>query len=129
MNYILFVTGPPYGTQNSITAFLFVRSILLLNHHIKKIFFYASGVYNASIMISPPINEFNILNGWMHLKKKYNLELCICPGSAYRRGILSSNKSTIKYKDIQGICSSSFKLTSLNEFSYSINNCDRIIQF
>ncbi|VFP81634.1 sulfurtransferase complex subunit TusD [Buchnera aphidicola] len=128
MNFILFVSGPPYGTQNSITAFLFVKSILFLNHHIKKIFFYASGVYNANAMISPPINEFNILKGWLNLKKKYNLKLCICPGSAYRRGILL-DKSIIKPKYIQEIYSSSFNLTSLNELSYSINNCDRIIQF
>lgn len=122
------VTGPPYGTQNAITAFLFSKSVLKLNFNISKIFFYASGVYNANCMINPPDNEFNVLHGWISLKKNHNIRLCVCPGSAYRRGILS-NESSKKIKKNQKIFSSFFKCMTLTELSYSIHTCDRVVQF
>ncbi|VFP83833.1 sulfurtransferase complex subunit TusD [Buchnera aphidicola] len=128
MRYIVFVTGLPYGTQNAITAFLFIKSIILSNFYIKKVFFYASGVYNANCMIYPPENEFNILNGWINLKKKYNIPLCVCPSSSYRRGILL-HKSINKIKKIKSNFSSSFQWMTLSELSYSIHDSDRIIQF
>ncbi|VFP77928.1 sulfurtransferase complex subunit TusD [Buchnera aphidicola] len=128
MNYIVIVTGPPYDTQNSISAFLFSKSVLELNFSVSKIFFYASGVYNSNSMINLPSNEFNVLNGWISLKKTYNIQLCICPSSACRRGILS-NESTKKIKNYQKIFSSFFKCVTLMELSFSIHTCDRIVQF
>ncbi|VFP78343.1 Sulfurtransferase TusD [Buchnera aphidicola (Cinara cuneomaculata)] len=128
MNYIVFVTGLPYGTQNAITAFLFIKSIILSNFCIKKVFFYASGVYNANCMMHPPKHEFNILRGWIQLKKKYNISLCVCPSSAYRRGIFLS-ESMNKIEKIQHNVSSIFNWITLSELSHSIHDCDRIIQF
>ncbi|VFP81256.1 Sulfurtransferase TusD [Buchnera aphidicola (Cinara kochiana kochiana)] len=128
MSYIILVTGLPYGTQNAITAFLFIKSIILLNFCIKKVFFYASGVYNANCMMYPPEHEFNILQGWINLKKKYKIPLCVCPSSAYRRGILL-NEFVSDAEKIKENFSSSFQWMTLSELSYSMHDCDRIIQF
>ncbi|WP_075434146.1 sulfurtransferase complex subunit TusD [Buchnera aphidicola] len=128
MNYIVFVTGAPYGTQNSVTAYLFVKSVFLLHHYVKKIFFYSSGVYNANSMIFPSLDEFNILHAWIRLKKKYSCKLCVCPSSSYRRGVLS-NKSAIKYGCLQGNFSSHFQWMSSSEMAFNIHHGDRIVQF
>ncbi|VAX76843.1 sulfurtransferase complex subunit TusD [Buchnera aphidicola] len=128
MKYLIFVTGPPYGSQNAISALLFVKSVFLMNHSVKKIFFYSSGVYNASSMLSPPESEWNILLEWGKLKKKYDLQLCVCPSSSYRRGIVS-DKIAIQFGYFKGCFSSYFQWMSLSELAYSINNYDRIIQF
>ncbi|ABJ90803.1 sulfurtransferase complex subunit TusD [Buchnera aphidicola] len=130
MNYLIFVCAPPYSMQNSITAYMFAKSLFLLNYRVKKVFFYASGIYNANCMIPTEENEFNILNEWINLKKKYNFKLCVCPSAAYKRGLLSNtHTSTLKLGYKYNFFSSSFQWMSLSELSYSIHDYDRIIQF
>lgn len=128
MKYIIFVTGPPYGTQNAISSFLFSKALLFEKHQIEKIFFYANGTYNANKMLYPDIDDFNIFSEWIKLHKKHKIQLCICSGSAYRRGILSDNIGK-KLGFFSGNLSNFFILTGLSELSISIHKCDRIIQF
>lgn len=128
MKYTILVTGPPYGTQNSISAFLFSKQLILENFFLESIFFYATGVYNANCLIYPEKDEHNLMNLWVSLKKNFNVVLNVCISSAYRRGILS-NEIAVKTNNLSGNLSNSFNLVGLNDLSVSILASDRIIKF
>ncbi|WP_343189417.1 sulfurtransferase complex subunit TusD [Buchnera aphidicola] len=123
MKYLIIVTGPPYGTQNSNTSFLFSKSVIKLGHILYSIFFHFDGVLNANNLISPNNDEFNILQAWKDLYVNYNVKLNLCYSAAMRRGVIKNIKK--KYSNI----SSCFKLTGLMKLGFCINKCDRVIQF
>ncbi|AEH39925.1 sulfur transfer complex subunit TusD [Buchnera aphidicola (Cinara tujafilina)] len=128
MKYIIFVTDPPYGTQNSSTSFSFAKALLLQRFSLKCVFFYFSGVYNANYMLSPAVDEFNIIKSWVVLKKKYKIKLYVCSSAAYRRGVIN-DQTALELGYSNGNFSSYFEWFSLNELAFLIHSCDRIIQF
>ncbi|AEO08301.1 sulfurtransferase complex subunit TusD [Buchnera aphidicola] len=128
MNYTILVTGAAYGTQNASTAFLFCKSLIKTNHKILSVFFYGDGVLNANKMTKPALDEFNLVEGWQQLKKKYQIPLYVCHSSALRRGILKNEKSCNISCQI-GNLAFFFQLSSLVELAYSIKLSDRFIQF
>ncbi|WP_422667572.1 sulfurtransferase complex subunit TusD [Buchnera aphidicola] len=128
MSYTILVTGSAYGTQNASSAFLFCKSIIKLNHILYSIFFYCDGVYNSNRMIQPAVDEFNLMQAWKMLNKKYNIKLYVCISSALRRGIIEDKKNS--GLDIEkGNIDTSFQVSGLIELADSIQKSDRTIQF
>ncbi|QCI22357.1 sulfurtransferase complex subunit TusD [Buchnera aphidicola] len=128
MNYTILVTGSAYGTQNASTAFLFCQSLVKTKHKLYSVFFYCDGVLNANSMTTPAIDEFNLVQAWQELNKKYNVKLYVCSSAALRRGILDDEEaSNLNLK--KGNLAFCFQLSGLLELAYSIEICDRIIQF
>ncbi|ADP67991.1 sulfur transfer complex subunit TusD [Buchnera aphidicola str. JF98 (Acyrthosiphon pisum)] len=128
MNYTILVTGPPYGTQNSSTAFLFCQSLLKTKHILHSVFFYCDGVLNANNMTTPAIDEFNLINAWQELNKKHQVKLYVCNSAALRRGVIEDEK-LFNMNVKKGNLALSFQLSGLIELAKSIKICDRIIQF
>ncbi|CUR53329.1 sulfurtransferase complex subunit TusD [Buchnera aphidicola] len=128
MKYILTVSGPPYGTQNSNSALLFARALILKKHQLKSIFFYSLGVYNANSMIYPSQDEFNIIKSFIKLSFLHQIKLYICMNSAYQKGILSKEMA-LKLGFLDGNLSKNFQLTGLSTLAVQIYKCDRFIQF
>ncbi|WP_187306302.1 sulfurtransferase complex subunit TusD [Buchnera aphidicola] len=128
MKYTVLVTGPVYGTQNASTAFLFCQSLIKMNHALYSVFFYCDGVLNGNDFTEPATDEFNLVKGWQELFKNYNVQLHVCVGAALRRGVINyQNKSNLKIKKKNLACF--FQLSGLVELGYSIQLCDRIVQF
>lgn len=128
MNYTILVTGAAYGTQNSSTAFLFCQSLVKTKHKLHSVFFYCDGVLNANRMITPAIDEFNLVQAWQKLNKKYKVQLYVCNSAALRRGILGDEKQ-LHLNSKKGNLAFFFQLSGLLELANSIKICDRIIQF
>ncbi|CAL4326584.1 sulfurtransferase complex subunit TusD [Buchnera aphidicola] len=128
MNYTILVTGSAYGTQNASTAFLFCQALVKTTHILHSIFFYCDGVSNANSMITPAIDEFNLIKAWQKLNKKYQVNLYVCYSAALRRGILE-NDNTDHSNIKKGNLALFFQTSGLIELANSINICDRIIQF
>ncbi|QCI25715.1 sulfurtransferase complex subunit TusD [Buchnera aphidicola (Sitobion avenae)] len=129
MNYTILVTGAAYGTQNASTAFLFCKSLLKTNNILYSVFFYCDGVLNANSMITPAIDEFNLIKAWQKLNKKHKVKLYVCNSAALRRGIIEDEK-LLNNKNVKtGNLAFFFQLSSLIELAHSIKICDRIIQF
>ncbi|WP_343190272.1 sulfurtransferase complex subunit TusD [Buchnera aphidicola (Mollitrichosiphum nigrofasciatum)] len=129
MRYLILINGPPYGTQNAYTGFLFAKSVLKLHHKLDSIFFYCDGVLNANFMINPANDEFNIVNGWINLNNIYNISLNVCFSAAMRRGVVKNITNNVQYKKFIGNLHHCFKLTSLIKLGESLQKCDRCIQF
>lgn len=128
MNYTILVTGAAYGTQNAYTAFLFCQSLIKKKHKIFSVFFYGDGVLNANKMTMPAIDEFDLVNAWQKLHKKYQIKLYICNSSALRRGVVEHTKPLNKKVSI-GNLALFFQISGLVELAHSIHISDRIIQF
>ncbi|HMI77074.1 MAG TPA: sulfurtransferase complex subunit TusD [Buchnera sp. (in: enterobacteria)] len=128
MNYMLIVTGPPYGTENSSTALLFSRALINYGHKLNSVFFYFNGVLNASEMISPADDEFNLVQAWQELSYHFKIKLHVCISAAYRRGIIGDSQA-LKIGINKGNLAHGFILIGLNELSEYFQTCDRIIQF
>ncbi|QCI19046.1 sulfurtransferase complex subunit TusD [Buchnera aphidicola] len=126
MKYTILVTGSLYGTQNASTAFLFCKSLIKMNQTLNSIFFYCDGVLNANIINKVPVDEFDLVEGWQKLHKKYNVQLYVCASAALRRGIVEDN-TILQFK--KGNLAPFFKFSGLLELGNSINISDRIIQF
>ena len=130
MNYTILVTGPPYGTQNSTSAFLFSNAVIVSQHTLNHVFFYCDGVLNASKFVYPSVDECNLVNKWEALYKKHSVKLRVCISAALRRGIIDEVSNLKGKKNInQGNVKSSFILVGLSEFSEYLEISDRIIQF
>lgn len=128
MKFIVFVTDPPYGTQNSNTSFLFSQELLEQRHTLACVFFYCSAVYNANYLLNPAFDEFNIIKAWVNLKKKYNIKLFVCSSAAHRRGVIDDN-TALQLGYLKGNFSSDFEWFSLNELALLTFSCDRVVQF
>ncbi|QCI20075.1 MAG: sulfurtransferase complex subunit TusD [Buchnera aphidicola (Brevicoryne brassicae)] len=128
MNYTILVTGAAYGTQNASTAFLFCQSLVKTKHKLYSVFFYCDGVLNANRMTTPATDEFNLVEAWQKLNKKYKVKLYVCNSAALRRGVLEDEKKS-NLNSKKGNLSLFFQLSGLLELAHSIKICDRIIQF
>ncbi|WP_284443157.1 sulfurtransferase complex subunit TusD [Buchnera aphidicola] len=128
MKYTILVTGAAYGTQNSSSAFLFCKSLLKTKHILHSVFFYCDGVLNANSMTTPAIDEFNLIEAWQGLNKKYKVKLYVCNSAALRRGVIEDEK-TLNVNVKKGNLAFFFQLSGLMELANSIKICDRIIQF
>ncbi|WP_343188179.1 sulfurtransferase complex subunit TusD [Buchnera aphidicola (Ceratoglyphina bambusae)] len=128
MKFTILVTGPCYGTQNSISAFLFSKNLLKKGHTIKSIFFYSDGIYNSNIMNFPSFNEINLLKFWKKLSIKFNVKLKVCMNSCLNRGVITNNFA-LKKKIPFGNLDMQFEPIGFVELSKIIIKSDRIIQF
>ncbi|XBC44314.1 MAG: sulfurtransferase complex subunit TusD [Buchnera aphidicola (Schlechtendalia peitan)] len=128
MKYTLLVSGPPYGTQNSSTAFLFSRAVIVSKNELLSIFFYCDGVLNANKLISFPSDECNLFKKWVHLCQICSVKLNVCVSAAYRRGILNKRVHN-KYLQDMNTSESVFSFSGLSELGKYIEKSDRVIQF
>lgn len=129
MIYTLIIKGPPYGTENSISALFFVKALISRKKHVlKNVFFYCDGVLNANKFISPQKNEFDIRKKWRIFSLRNKIRLNVCFSAALRRGIIGI-KETCNQKISEGNLDSCFKISSLEVLSRDIKCSDRVIQF
>ncbi|XBC41731.1 MAG: sulfurtransferase complex subunit TusD [Buchnera aphidicola (Kaburagia rhusicola rhusicola)] len=128
MNYTLLIMGPPYGTQNASTAFLFACAVTSSKNKLLSIFFHCDGTSNANKYISLSSDEFNLVEKWEHLHHKHSVKLNVCISAASRRGVFKKSTKNQFFKNIDDV-RSSFFFTGLSELARYIEKSDRVIQF
>lgn len=129
MIYTIMVKGPAYGTENSISALLFSRALIIRKKHIiKSIFFYNDGVLNSNKFFSPGVKDYDIKKEWSIFSIQNKVRLNVCFSAALRRGIIGV-KETCNQKILEGNLDVFFKISNLDTLSKDIKKSDRIIQF
>ncbi|QJC35393.1 sulfurtransferase complex subunit TusD [Enterobacteriaceae endosymbiont of Donacia proxima] len=133
MIFVIFITTAPYNTQNSYSAYSFIKAVIEEKQIVKDIFFYSDGVSNSNKNIYFSENEFNLINHWKKLNIKYHINLYLCITSAQKRGLITKNNyyknSLLNHKKKYDIIDDTFKITTLSTFTRSILTCDRLVQF
>ncbi|ANF17233.1 sulfurtransferase [Buchnera aphidicola (Schlechtendalia chinensis)] len=128
MKYTILVSGPPYGTQNSSTAFLFSHAIIASKNELLSVFFYCDGALNANKLASFPPDECNLFKKWTSLCCTHSVKLNVCVSAARRRGVIDTkidNKFSTRLDDSK----SSFCFSGLSELVKYIEVSDRVMQF
>ncbi|NIG99322.1 MAG: sulfurtransferase complex subunit TusD [Buchnera aphidicola (Periphyllus acericola)] len=129
MIYTIIVKSSFFSKENSISALLFSKALIMKKKHfIKSIFFISDGVLNMNRFLSFTINELNLKKKWINFSKKNKVRLNVCFSAALRRGIINIKKK-INYENFEGNLGIFFKISSLEKLSRDIQKSDRVIQF
>jgi len=123
------VTSSLYSSQNSISSFIFSRTVISLGHNIHSIFFYGDGVFNGvTTSIMKNVHYIKIEEEWKKLHDAHNVKLYLCINSLIQRGIVKKNTNLSKEKSIKNI-SRAFSIVGFSRFLQSVQKSDRFIQF
>ncbi len=126
--FALLVTGPAYGSEQSLRALKFAQAVIDEGHTILGVFFYREGVLNANQLISPATDELNLHRSWCIFAKENNVSLHVCVSAAQRRGILDKTLAEQSgFAQFNG--SESFAMSGLGQLSELLLNASRIMQF
>ncbi|MGF1803928.1 sulfurtransferase complex subunit TusD [Aliivibrio sifiae] len=128
LRYGLVVNGPAYGTQASRQAFQFAQSLVKQGHQLEKVFFYQDGVLNASSLILPANDEFDLTKAWQALAQNHNVELETCVAAALRRGVIGQEEAQ-QHKREQYNLATGFQQAGLGGLATSLLKFDRVVQF
>ena len=128
LNYSLVVNGPVYGCQSARHAYAFALALLKKGHCLSSIFFYQDGVSNASTLVIPANDEFDLTQAWQQIAKQHNVALNICVAAALRRGIVDQHEAALHQRDSYNLADG-FNLAGLGELAHALLTQDRIIQF
>lgn len=129
LRYVLLVTGPAYGTQQSSSAYQFSQALIEEGHHIDSIFFYREGINNANQLVSPANDEFNLVRAWQQLAEQQNIILNVCVAAALRRGVIDHREAELRETLTVANLQSGFVLSGLGALAEAVLTCDRVIQF
>lgn len=83
----------PYQHQATDTAYHFTKAALENGHEVMRVFFYHDGVLNGTRLTTPPQDDRHIVNRWVELAEKYNLDLVLCVAAAQRRGLVDDGEA------------------------------------
>ncbi|GAA4903640.1 sulfurtransferase complex subunit TusD [Ferrimonas pelagia] len=125
--FVLFVNGPAYGSQHAYTALRFAQAALTAGHQVRQVFFYQDGVHNASRLLCPASDEFDIAQQWQLLHQQ-GIELISCVSAGLRRGVIDAEAAEDSERDSTNLAAS-FVLGGLGEFISASAEADRVLQF
>lgn len=128
MKFSLAIYAAPHSSQASASALNFAKALLDNGHELYRVFFYADGAHNASLLASPPQDEANIQQDWKCLADTHQLDLVVCISAALRRGIIDS-KEAERYAKPSSNLEQPFELSGLGQLVDACVNSDRIITF
>ena len=89
-SFTVMVSKSPFDSRNAQNAITFCHAALAQGHTILQVFFYQTGVHNASALLIPHADEVNIYKMWCDLSIQYNIRLNVCVSAASRRGVVDS---------------------------------------
>ncbi|XOV88563.1 MAG: sulfurtransferase complex subunit TusD [Pseudomonadota bacterium] len=127
MNFAIVVHGAPYSAEASHSALHFIEAALAAGHGIYRVFFYHDGVYNASALLAPPQDEWDLGARWQALADA-NIDLVVCIASSLRRGVLDETEAD-RYEKVHHNVAGGFVVSGLGQLIDATLNADRTITF
>lgn len=88
--FTLIVTKSPFDSRNAESAIRFCNAAISRGDIIKQVFFYQSGVHNASSLLQSNSDEFDTRSKWVLLAKEHGVRLNVCVTAALRRGVMDN---------------------------------------
>lgn len=128
LTYALVVSGPAYGNQAARSAYLFAEALIEQQHKLEVVFFYQDGVSNASSLLVPANDEFDLTQAWQSLASKYGVKLETCIAAALRRGIVGEEEAQL-HKLTASNLAAGFSQVGLGSLSERLLTADRVVQF
>lgn len=85
------------------------------------VFFYQSGVLNASKHLAIPSDEFSVMSKWTSLSNDHNIPLYLCSTAAEKFGLVNTANNT-------ELINESFTISGLGELVQLTEKADRVVQ-
>ncbi|CAL4043909.1 Sulfurtransferase TusD [Buchnera aphidicola (Anoecia corni)] len=127
--YTVMVTSSIYSSQNSISSFIFSRTVLNLGHSIYSVFFYGDGIFNGVTTSNMKnVHYINIEEEWKKIHDLHNVKLYLCINSLIQRGVVTKNADLGKEKNKKNI-SKAFSIVGFSRFLKSVKKSNRFMQF
>ena len=123
----LVVNAAPEEGQSAWSAYQFALAALARGHSLYRIFFYHSGVVNASTSHRPPQDEIDLTALWQELAASHRLDLVVCISAAKRRGVF--NVTEAKRHHTVANLAEGFELSGLGQYTDALVHSDRVISF
>ena len=128
MKFGIQINEGPYTHQASDTAYQFTKAALENGHEVMRVFFYHDGVNNGTRLTTPPQDDRNIVNRWVELAEKYDLDLVVCVAAAQRRGLVDEDEMKRNGKDANNIAPR-FRISGLGQLIEAGIQSDRLVVF
>ncbi len=128
MKFNILVCEGPYTHQAADTAFQFATAALAGGHEIVRIVFAHDGVYNASSLSAPPIDERNVIGRWLDLSQQHGIKLAVCIAASLRRGMMNARLAEQHGRDGANL-SSGFEIAGMGYFFEGAIVADRTVVF
>ncbi len=128
LTYTLVVNGSVYGSQSARNAYLFACALLEKGHQLVSVFFYQDGVNNASNLILPANDEFDLTKAWQALSFQHGIRLESCVAASLRRGVVDDNESKTHGLTSRNVAEG-FELAGLGGLAEAMLVQDRVVQF
>ncbi|MDO6446923.1 sulfurtransferase complex subunit TusD [Colwellia sp. 1_MG-2023] len=116
------ITTPPTSHLTQ-TAFQLIETALRQHSKVIGVFFYQSGVLNASQYLSIPNDEFPLQKKWQQLNKDHAVPYYLCSTAAEKHGLIKADEpmSTSLLMD-------EFTIAGLGELVELSLKADRVVQ-
>lgn len=82
------VSKSPFDHRNAENALAFCNAAVAQGYKIQQVFFYQSGIQNASSLLSPNNDEVHLYKKWLALYNDFKIPLNVCINAAARRGVV-----------------------------------------
>lgn len=128
LTYVLVANAGVYSKQSTLTAYRFAKALIAKGHQLKSVFFYQDGVLNASSLVMPANDEFDLVVAWQKLAVEHGVLLETCVAAALRRGILSQEEAK-QYGYNNHNLAKHFTQAGLGSLALALINADRVVQF
>ena len=127
--FVILVSASPLKTQAHLTAIRFIQELVQQHIKIRSVFFYQQAVLVANRFNSPPSDEPQLNDEWMHIAKANNIELQTCVAASFRRGILDDQEA--KEQDFKiGNLHDGFRITGLGQLAAAMSDTNvKLIHF
>lgn len=116
------VTTPPTNHLTQ-TAYQIIKTAVNENIELIGVFFYQSGVLNASKYLSVPNDEFPLQKKWQQLHKDHAAPYFLCSTAAEKYGLIDANEPMNT-----NLISDSFSISGLGELVMLTLKADRVVQ-
>lgn len=115
------ITTPPYSPL-TVSAVSYVEAALESGIELIGVFFYQDGAMHANDQINIASDEYQAIQHWQRLHKRYEIPLHVCATAAEKRGI-SLHESTDE------VVNESFIVSGLGELVELASKASRLVQF
>ncbi|HEY7885437.1 MAG TPA: sulfurtransferase complex subunit TusD [Cellvibrionaceae bacterium] len=128
MKLSIVILAAPYHSQGSLTALNFCQAALSAGHRIHRLFFYAEGVHNATVLSAPPQDETDLYLQWQNLIDTHAIDAVVCIAAALRRGLVDAGEAARYHKKADNLAAG-FELGGLGLLIEAAVESDRVITF
>lgn len=124
----LAIHGHPSSSSSARSALRFLEAAVAAGHEVYRVFFYHEAVELADRNVVLPQDESPLLDSWVELAERHQVQLAICIAAALRRGVLNEEERD-RYERPAANAHPAFEVVGLGQLIDAVVQSDRFVTF